>query len=59
METEKILMKIVYEDGITKVIRGYVLDVDEHCINIERENGSNIIIGKRALIKIVPVGDIE
>ena len=46
--------KIVYEDnGITKVIRGFILEQDEFTITISAIiTNEKIIIGKRAIIKI-------
>lgn len=58
MEKDK-LMKIVYEDGHIKVIKGFILKEDDHSILVKREDNGSILIGKRTLIKAVPVGDIE
>jgi len=58
MERDK-LMKIVYEDGHIKIIRGYILKEDEHSILVKKDDGVSILIGKRTLVKAIPVGDVN
>ena len=54
----KDLKKIVYEDdNNTKVIKGYIISQDEFVYEIEALNTKEpITIGKRAIIKISPLG---
>jgi len=53
------LKKIVYEDdGITKVLKGRILEEDEFLIKVSAERDGEIIsIGKRAIVKISNGGD--
>ena len=54
MVTIKKLKKVVYEDnGITKVIKGYIIKEDDFVYEIEALNdGAIITIGKRAIIRV-------
>lgn len=54
MEEKRELKKIIYEDdGVTKVLKCYILKEDEFVYNVEAlGTKENITIGKRAIIKI-------
>jgi len=45
--------KFVYEDNkITKVIRGLILKEDDFTYTVQTAQGEEIVIGKRAIIRI-------
>lgn len=48
-------MKFVYEDGKTKVIKGYILEEDSFTIKVEQTCGRTLILGKRSIFKISPI----
>ena len=53
-----VLKKIVYEDdGRSKVVKCYILKEDEFVYRVRTLNGDNLVIGKRAIIKVSDVGD--
>jgi hypothetical protein len=55
------LMKIIYEDdGKTKVVKGFLISQDEFTITIEtQDTKTKITLGKRGLIKMAAVGDLQ
>jgi hypothetical protein len=55
------LMKIIYEDdGKTKVVKGFLISQDEFTITIEtQDTKTKITLGKRGLIKMATVGDLQ
>ena len=52
-----VILKFVYEDsGITKVVKGRVINEDDFTYTIKPINGGSLIIlGKRNLIQAQPV----
>ena len=58
MERTSEIKKVVYEDeGITKVLKCYILKEDEFVYEVEAiGTRANIIIGKRAIVKICKGG---
>ena len=50
-------VKIVYEDdGINKVVRGYILREDDFTYQVEIiDSHDKVVIGKRAIVKIMSI----
>lgn len=55
------IKKIVYEDeGVTKVLKGLILEEDEFLLKVRASRDKEIItIGKRAIVKITNVSGGE